>query len=53
MAARFQCCECGKRTRSPFGCRCGGGRPAQRCVIHGARCQPGCRVCRMLVRSGH
>ncbi|MFE3451582.1 hypothetical protein ACFXJ8_21930 [Nonomuraea sp. NPDC059194] len=49
--ARFQCSDCGNRSRDAFGCRCGAARQVEICASHGTRCLSGCRVCRILVRS--
>ncbi|HUR02500.1 MAG TPA: hypothetical protein VM347_08170 [Nonomuraea sp.] len=50
--ARFQCADCGNRSRSAYGCRrCGTRRQVEVCTSHGTRCLPGCRPCRILARS--
>jgi hypothetical protein len=52
--SRFQCPDCGTRSRNGISCRrCGttAHRQIQVCQMHGTRCLPGCRVCRILTRS--
>jgi hypothetical protein len=50
--ACFQCADCGKRSRNAYRCRgCGVRRQVEVCRAHGTRCLPGCRMCRILVRS--
>ncbi|GGO67093.1 hypothetical protein [Nonomuraea cavernae] len=49
---RFQCTDCGNRSRSAYRCRrCGTRRQVEVCASHGARCLAGCRLCRILTRS--
>lgn len=49
--ARFQCADCGNRSRDALTCRCGAARQIEICTAHGTRCLHGCIRCRILIRS--